>query len=954
MSCKQKNILLLFGLLCLGNALPARHLSFPGVPRIINYTNETYGGYNQNWSVTQDENGVMYFANSKGLLSFDGSRWELYELPDKQIVRSVSSDGKGRIYTGGFAELGYWQRQPWGKLVYHSLASRIKAPLFRQEEIWKILASRQEIFFQSFSTLYFLRGGKVSTVKGPNSLFYLFRVRGRDFVQVLQYGLYELQDGHLVKIPGSDFLAKAEVISILPYGRSSFLIGTDKQGLFLYDGHSFRPFDSELSDFLQANELNNGIQLDGDTYAFGTILNGLVIADGEGNILFHLNQSNGLQNNTVLALFRDRAGNLWAAMDKGIDQVVLHSPFLHYRDTKGRLGTVYAAAVFHGRLYIGTNHGLFVKDLGDGQNDTDGFSLIPELKGQVWNLSVFDGQLLCGHNRGTFRIGDHRIVRLSTIGGGWVIRRLKQDSTALIQGTYNGLVIYRKDASGNWAFANQVKGSQQLPVQQLEEDESGRIWIRHVYKSIYDLRLSPDLGRVTSIREMDRSSGLPAGVRYNLFWHDGAVAVASPAGIFKWVESRRHFVADTALKSSLGSYFYSRRIIPAGPSCWWLIKDDNRLGYLENPSSPDIYTFYTRGFPLVSGFEAIVPVGDGSYLLGNEDGFGLFDKKRLHRQPEAPAPAIREISCSAGGRTLPLDSLLPAPGSYPRLAYRYNSLSFRVAVPVYDRVPHFRFMLQRSGEDGVWSSWSGSGTREYGNLSPGSYVFWVMSDVSDERVSFSFEILPPWYRSVWAKTGYLLLLAGIVLLFYRLHRLKLRRQHARLQRRMEKRLRAGQEQSERKLLLFQQQQLEQDVLRKSEALANSTLNLIKEKELFQKIRKELKNIREEAGKDFPVQHYQRLMRTLDKHMDSRDEWKLFEEGFNTVHETFFKKLLERYPGLSPQDLKLAAYLKMNLSSKEIAPLLNISVRGVEIKRYRLRKRLDLPQDQNLTEFMMNI
>jgi DNA-binding CsgD family transcriptional regulator len=67
-----------------------------------------------------------------------------------------------------------------------------------------------------------------------------------------------------------------------------------------------------------------------------------------------------------------------------------------------------------------------------------------------------------------------------------------------------------------------------------------------------------------------------------------------------------------------------------------------------------------------------------------------------------------------------------------------------------------------------------------------------------------------------------------------------------------------------------------------------------------------------------------------------------------------KKLRNNYPELTPKDLRLCAYLRMNLSSKEIAPLLNISIRGVEISRYRLRKKLHLPRDANLTDFMMHL
>jgi hypothetical protein len=59
----------------------------------------------------------MYFANSKGMLEYDGSNWKTFELPRKQIVRSVAADGSGKIYTGGMASFGYWEANEHGVLA---------------------------------------------------------------------------------------------------------------------------------------------------------------------------------------------------------------------------------------------------------------------------------------------------------------------------------------------------------------------------------------------------------------------------------------------------------------------------------------------------------------------------------------------------------------------------------------------------------------------------------------------------------------------------------------------------------------------------------------------------------------------------------------------------------------------------------------------------------------------
>jgi DNA-binding CsgD family transcriptional regulator len=97
-----------------------------------------------------------------------------------------------------------------------------------------------------------------------------------------------------------------------------------------------------------------------------------------------------------------------------------------------------------------------------------------------------------------------------------------------------------------------------------------------------------------------------------------------------------------------------------------------------------------------------------------------------------------------------------------------------------------------------------------------------------------------------------------------------------------------------------------------------------------------------------------LVKAIDKEFKVEEDWQRFEEHFNQIHKDFFNRLKDKYSDLSPTYLKLSAYIRLNLSSKEIASLMNISVRGVEKARSRLRKRLELSQNENLTAFISSI
>jgi DNA-binding CsgD family transcriptional regulator len=134
---------------------------------------------------------------------------------------------------------------------------------------------------------------------------------------------------------------------------------------------------------------------------------------------------------------------------------------------------------------------------------------------------------------------------------------------------------------------------------------------------------------------------------------------------------------------------------------------------------------------------------------------------------------------------------------------------------------------------------------------------------------------------------------------------------------------------------------------KSRELSNAALGIVRKNEILLRIKEDI----EESRGD--TRALSKVLRMIDRHVESEHDWEIFEASFNQVHDDFFKKLMSEFPDLTPGDLRLAAYLKMNLSTKEITPLLNISIRGVENKRYRLRRKLGLTEEANLTEFMMN-
>ena len=933
-----------------------------GVPFIQNFSKSAYGSGNQNWSITKDKSGLMYFGNAQGLLTYDGRSWAEYMMPDRQIVRSVAADGSGRIFTGSYGSFGYWKASK-GHMRYTPLSNLISNPQQLNEEIWKIYIDHNRVLFQSFSAIYIYQNNKIQVVKAPGAFLFLHQVGQRFFVEVLNKGLYELVGTKLQPLPYSGDPLPADVLSILPYKNGSLLIGTKKNSLFVYDGTRYQPFQTEAADFLKSYQLNNGVQVMGTYYAYGTILNGLVIIDANGKVVQRINKSSGLQNNTVLSMYVDKDQNLWAGLDNGIDRIELNSPLYYYFDKIGQLGTVYSSLIYKNNIYLGTNQGLFYSTWNPGSGDAFNFRLIPNSQGQVWELTEIDGQLLCGHNDGTFRVNDGKMERLSSVSGGWTIKKLQRNPDYLIQGTYNGLVLYKKNSAGQWTFYSKIANFG-APSRFVEQDARGDLWVSDAYKGLYRLSLSPDLKKVVSSTYFDQRNGLPGSYNINVFTFENKLVFSSDKGFYSYDDISNHFYPYTALNKNLGAFAASNRIINADNKKYWFI-NHGKTG-LADFSVPGRIQIESNLFRVLDGrmvqyYENISKISNQLYLISVDDGFVVYD---------GSSPAAKRIGSAGDVLIRNIYDLTDkyrswTDGSLPEgildIPYSRNNLRITYALPYY-RQAAIKYQFFLKGFSKEWSEWNTASQKDFTNLSWGNYTFMVRASIngqaSGKTSEFSFRIHPPFYASKWAILIYIVLGAAVLYLLKKLYKRKLLKDQMqiteRLQQEKEAFLKKEAEANEEQIIRLEREKLQAELASKSRELANSAMSLVYKNELLQKLSQEIAKLKDIQGAKIPEEQQRKIQNVINDGMNDQRDWDLFENSFNDAHESFFKKLKEQHPDLVPNDLKLCAFLHMNMSSKEMASLLNISLRGVEIRRYRLRKKLNVPHDKNLVEFLMGI
>ncbi|MNK49415.1 bacterial transduction protein [compost metagenome] len=933
-----------------------------GVPYVQNFPKSVYLSGNQNWSIAKDKAGIMYFGNAQGLLSYDGKYWQQYKMPNQQIVRSVATGNDGVIYVGSFGEFGYW-RVIDKRLKYFSLINLIPKQHKMTDEIWKIYVDDKRIIFQSFTTIYIYEHSKISVIKSTGSFLFLHKVDKRFIVEELGKGLFELKGHELAPLNNIGLPLPESILSILPYKNGQLLIGTSKAGLFLYDGQRYTPFKTAANPFLQTYQLNNGARVLGKYYAYGTILNGLIIIDEDGNIVQQINKSSGLQNNTVLSIYADNEQNLWTGLDNGIDRIELNSPLYFYFDKTGMFGTVYSSLIYNNKIYLGTNQGLFSSPWigGKGQDFKPfNFKLIPQSQGQVWDLSLIDGQLLCGHNDGTFSVKDNNIEKVSSISGGWTIKKLNDEY--LIQGTYTGLVLYKKEA-GQWKYFYKIENFKE-PSRYIEKDSKGDIWVSHAYRGLYKLSLSPDFKKVINVKYYDERNGLPSSYNVNLFTLENKLLYSSDKGFLTFDEISNRFTTYEILNKYIGSFAHSNKVINAGEKKYWFINHGKMA--LINFAQPGKIDIDSNRFSILDGrmvqyYENISKISNQIYLISVDDGFVIYNanEPQTSKKISLPSVLIRKIEDITD--TYSTISEVGNSKSAIEIPFSRNNIRVSYALPYY-RQANIKFQYFLEGYSKQWSDWSSASQKDFTNLNHGNYKFLVRAKINDQTLSgttaFEFTVLPPFYASKWAFGFYLILLIIFLYIGKKLYEKKLLRDQqaitAKLQAEKEIFLKKEAETTEKQIIKLQTEKLHAELAGKSRELANSAMSLVYKNELLKKISEEILKLKDEHGKTLSEDQLRRIQKVIDEGMNDDRDWNLFENSFNEAHENFFKKLKANHPDLVPNDLKLCAYLHMNMSSKELASLLNISLRGVEIRRYRLRKKLNVPHDKNLVEFLMEL
>lgn len=913
------------------------------LPPIVKYASTVYHAGNQNWMISQDQNQYVYFANNEGLLEFNGSDWELYPSPNETIIRSVKViDNK--IYTGCYMEFGFWVRQANGKLKYTSLSKTIKNKILDDEQFWNVLKYDQFVIFQSLNRIYIYdtKSKKFRIIDPGNSIIKSFRTNNSIYFQTLNEGLYEIESGKGRLISNNPILKSSRIVNIFSIDEG-LLIQTQLNGFYKLVGTNLSKFSTEAdSDFAASSVYSCQLLSDG-SFAIGTVSNGIFILTKEGRIKYHITQNKGLSNNTALSLFEDVDKNLWVGLDNGINCINLQSPVQSFVDDTGILGTVYTSKLYNGKLYIGTNQGLFYKNYKTNEE----FKFVSGTKGQVWSLFQYDGTLFCGHDSGTFIIDNGTAKNIFPKSGTWKFETVPNHKDLLLQGNYYGVSVLSK-VNNQWVFRNKISGFD-YSSRYLEITNTNQVYVSHEYKGIFRLQLDDKFSKVKSFTTY---SSPTKGKNASLTKFNNSIYYAYKEGIFRLNSKTNQFEKDKLLSSVFEKDEYtSGKLIDDNSNKIWLFSKNYihyfSLSKLSNQLKQNLIPIPASLTNSMSGFENVTQISNSDYLIGTTDGYYILNINDLSFKNYKVS--ISDIITNKLNESFK-NNAIKEEGCFK---YDENNITFNYTVPEYNKYINAEYQYLLEGFQDEWSEWSARSSVSFKNLPAGEYVFKVRAKFANSTLEntevYSFTVMKPWYKTTFALIIYLIMLLVAARFIHRAYKKYYQKKEEKLIEENNLLLEIKELENEQELMRIRNEQLSQDVDAKSRELAVSTMSLNSKNELLAFIKEDLKKTSQDGDKSIKS-----VISTINKNITEEDSWNVFKEAFDNADKDFLKKMKLAHPSLTPNDLRLCAYLRLNLSSKEVAPLLNISVRSVEIKRYRLRKKMDLSHEQGLVEYIMAV
>jgi signal transduction histidine kinase len=812
-----------------------------GSPFIRNYSPEEYDGHPQNWQIIQGKRDLIYVANNETILEFDGDNWRKIQFGSNVNASSLSiNPNTGQLFYGAYNSFGYINCSEQGKLFHVNLETKLN----EEDRSLGVVRNTHTIsnktyFFTDSKIIQYTNDSLRILPKSTTQNAY--KVHKHIIIPSDDGGIFILLNDKSVPLPNCEKFNKKRFgkIIALPFDDNKMLIATEKGGVYIYDFSSLdltgsdpiNPLNEEdnliklttdIDKYLNHHELYSGVNINDTQFAFGTRFGGIVMMDNTGKLLQIINKNNGLLDNCVFDLFKDRDNNLWAALNQGISYIELSSPITQFSKNEG-IENVALTSIKHNDIrYVGTyNQG--VQYLSNKKIDTIDYKTQFQQYGNYSSYSfalLSVDEILLADYDGTSQLinGKSKVVSAKM---SYKLIRSKKYPNYIFMGTIEGLTVLElkenqtyPSIEDKYQFTDKgnIDGIK-ATVRDIEEDKDGNLWIASQARGIYYLHFNDNISNY-EVFHLDTLNGLQdlnTGSIENL---NDEIIISTSKGIYKAEISNRHNLSKQdikfiPIKGNIGAPPISSSSISI------LTKDENEniwldtekgIGYLEKQLN-DSYIWIDKPFQKIPGLIAdICPENNGNIWFCTSKGLYKYNPEIKKDYSQNYNTLIRKVEIGKdstiffgtfyndslmNGKYSKLLSLKQSSKLIPVLEYKHNSIRFEYSAIFYEHLESNEYSLIMEGYENEWSIWTKETKKEYTNLREGEYTFKVKAKNifghESQVAVYKFSILPPWYRAWWAYSIYLVLAVSFMYVVVKINSKRLKAANLRLENIVEER-----------------------------------------------------------------------------------------------------------------------------------------------------------------------
>lgn len=728
------------------------------IPFIKNFSPEDYHAHEQNFDITQDQDGFMYFANFAGILRYDGENWNLISMKSGMRVLALDTDNDGKVYAGGLYDFGYTETDRFGIPYFVSLA-----PAGTQHQdpptITHINSVGNSTFFLSEDVLYEYSDDKLKKIPLPGKAQSAFEVRDKYYIffsidnkDSLQ-GLFRYENGEFIAL-SQDFenkLIDVQFMFSLPENDTIY-IGTSKQGFYALNKNLIKELNPEVKEFTTGRSLTCGSPAGVSDFVIGTLTSGLIITDFEGNVLQEINSKSKLRNDVINKVYKDKNGHIWVATDDGISMTDISKP-VRYIDDKTGLpeGRINRIIDFNNTVFIASNQGLYY---------LDGHSVKKNVQMQhaCHDIINRNGYIVAATTKGIY-LADRNSAKSTDIKEySFTVYVSKINPDKLYIGQTDRVITTKLSEFPQLSHPEKIGGMHGNIIRLAEDPKQNLLFAENSVGKIFVHELSSGQSF-----EIHSDSSVVAFKIIEL--HD-EVFFSSEKGLFKYHAEKRS-LEPTVISEKTDRLNWISQILKLPDGNILFTDGANKNLAIYNPvSGKNMQTDFLphKNFSVTSLF---YDAAFNKILIGGNKTLLVYDYEIKQRPELSFKPLFTKITDINNDSILELQFDNSASVKWP---FSANSLEFQFSSPHYPIIGEIEYRSFLQGFDKDTSKWTSQSMRQYTNLPDKKYILTI--EARNEYGTYlgqtylTFEIRTPLYRRWWAVIIYLALAGAAVKLFF--------------------------------------------------------------------------------------------------------------------------------------------------------------------------------------------